>query len=263
MTALPVTIPESFIAVCPMDEPSREKARYWSARLGVPLVMQPRNEKQTPVLVVANNRLEIHVGQPKQKGVFAEFSLAKAHAIQRQEGKNGLLPRAIGLRKHPHATVWDVTAGLGQDGFLLACYGCRVHWVERSPIVAALLEDALERGLADSDTRPILQGNVTLDNADAIDWLHAQRLPPEVIFLDPMFAKANASALSKKEMQVLRLLVGLDDDAPALLAAALRCHPQRVVVKRPLKAPPLDGRAPSFNLQGTTIRYDIYLAEQM
>ncbi len=225
--------------------------------------MQLRNEKQNPILVVANNRLEIHLGHSKQKGVFAEFSLTKAHAIQRQEGKNGLLPRAIGLRKHPHATVWDVTAGLGQDGFLLACYGCRVHWVERSRIVAALLEDAVQRGLADRDTQPILQDHVTLDTADAISWMHEQCSPPEVIYLDPMFAKANASALSKKEMQVLRSLVGLDDDAPELLAAALRCHPQRVVVKRPLKAPPLDGRAPSFSLQGTTIRYDIYLAEQM
>lgn len=263
MTFLPTTVPESPITIYPTDAPSLEKARYWSARLGIPMVSQPKNGQQHSILVVSNNRLELHLGHSKQKGIFAEFSLAKAHAIQRQEGKNGLLSRAIGLRKHPHATVWDVTAGLGQDGFLLACYGCQVHWIERSPIVAALLEDGVERGLADVETRSILQGNVTLNNADALDWLPEQPIPPEVIYLDPMFAKANASALSKKEMQVLRMLVGLDDDAPKLLAVALSCRPHRVVVKRSLKAPPLDGRAPSFSLRGTTIRYDVYLSEKM
>lgn len=36
--------------------------------------------------------------------------------------------------------LWDMTAGLGTDAFVLACAGWRVRMFERSPIVAKLLE---------------------------------------------------------------------------------------------------------------------------
>ena len=62
----------------------------------------------------------------------------------------------------------------------------------------------------------------------------------------------------KKEMRLFRPLVGDDLDAPALLAAALALASHRVVVKRPRKAPCIEGAKPSYVLEGKSSRYDIY-----
>ncbi|MDP2105284.1 MAG: class I SAM-dependent methyltransferase, partial [Desulfobulbaceae bacterium] len=82
---------------------------------------------------------------------------------------------------------------------------------------------------------------------------------PEVVYLDPMYPHRTKSALVKKEMRILRLLVGDDPDAPKLLAAALACARERVVVKRPIKAEPITGPTPSMAIIGKTGRFDVYL----
>ena len=43
-----------------------------------------------------------------------------------------------------------------------------------------------------------------------------------------------------------------------LLQAALDLASHRVVVKRPRKAPPIEGRMPGYVLEGKSSRYDIY-----
>ena len=71
-------------------------------------------------------------------------------------GKADLLVKAVGPHKgstidpatgnRNGAVVWDLTAGLGQDALVLARNGAkRVHMVERHPVVAALLLDAMRR----------------------------------------------------------------------------------------------------------------------
>lgn len=62
----------------------------------------------------------------------------------------------------------------------------------------------------------------------------------------------------EKEMRLFRPLVGDDNDAPALLEAALALASHRVVVKRPRKAPCIAGPKPSHALDGKSSRYDIY-----
>jgi 16S rRNA (guanine1516-N2)-methyltransferase len=73
-----------------------------------------------------------------------------------------------------------------------------------------------------------------------------------------MFPHRDKSALVKKEMRLFRPLVGDDMDAPALLEAALVLASHRVVVKRPRKAPIIDGPKPGYSLDGKSSRYDIY-----
>jgi 16S rRNA (guanine1516-N2)-methyltransferase len=85
-----------------------------------------------------------------------------------------------------------------------------------------------------------------------------QEQAPQVIYLDPMFPHRDKSALVKKEMRLFRPLVGDDMDAPALLEAALALASHRVVVKRPRKAPCIEGPKPSHALEGKSSRYDIY-----
>ncbi len=82
--------------------------------------------------------------------------------------------------------------------------------------------------------------------------------PPQVVHLDPMFPSRDKSALVKKEMRLFKPLVGADDDAPELLAAALALATHRVVVKRPRKAPAIAGTQPTYSLDGKSSRYDIY-----
>lgn len=172
-------------------------------------------------------------------------------------GKKQLLARAVALPRHPGLTVLDATAGLGRDGFTLAALGARVTMAERNPVVAALLRDAHARALADPGAAEAA-ARIEIVEADG-RTLCSPDAPArfDVVYADPMYPQQGKTALAGKEMQVLRELTGGDPDAGALLEARARL---RVVVKRPLKAPPLAGRAPSVTLAGTQARFDVYLA---
>ena len=171
-------------------------------------------------------------------------------------GRKQLLARAVGLHKDPALRVLDATAGLGRDGFTLAALGARVTLAERHPTVVALLEDARARALADPAAAEAA-GRIEIVHADGRKLMG----PPasfDVVYLDPMYPERGKAALAKKELQLLRELTGGDADADALLEAANARR--RVVVKRPLSAPPLAGRKPSLALTGTQARFDIYLS---
>jgi 16S rRNA (guanine1516-N2)-methyltransferase len=116
----------------------------------------------------------------------------------------------------------------------------------------------LRRALADPEVGPIV-AQMRLLCGNAIDLLGAwDGEPPQVIYLDPMFPPRDKSALVKKEMRLFRPLAGTDDDAPALLAAALALATHRVVVKRPRKAEAIAGEPPAYVLDGKSSRFDIY-----
>ncbi len=176
-------------------------------------------------------------------------------------GRNQPLARAMGLKGNANPLIVDATAGLGRDGFVLASLGARVTLLERSPVIAALLADGLDRARQHNETRLITDNHLQLVNIDAAQWL--QQCPaqkrPDVVYLDPMYPHRSKSALVKKEMRLLRAMVGDDVDAPALLAAALECAKKRVVVKRPKGAPLLTGTKPSADIVSKNTRYDLYL----
>jgi len=159
--------------------------------------------------------------------------------------------RAIG----PLGTrVVDATAGLGGDTALLVRLGYRLEAIERHPVAAALLADGLARARALGR----LDRDVPVHAGDARTILQTLVPPPAVVYLDPMFPpKRKDSPLPPKPVQVLRALVGDDDDAAELLGIARRCVTDRVVVKRPLHAPPL---APDVarGHAGKLVRYDVY-----
>lgn len=169
-----------------------------------------------------------------------------------------MIAKAVGVQPGIRPTVLDATAGLGRDAFVLAQLGCVVTLIERQPIIAALLEDGIRRAMADAEVAPIMT-RMRLIGGDAIasmqDW---KEEAPQVIYLDPMFPHRDKSALVKKEMRLFRPLTGDDDDAPALLEAALTLASHRVVVKRARKAPVILGPAPGYVLEGKSSRFDIY-----
>lgn len=197
------------------------------------------------------------------KPLSVDFVAGKAAHRRRFGGGRGqLIAKACGLAKGVTPCIVDATAGLGRDAFVLASLGAQVLLIERVAAIAALLEDGLKRASRHSDTADIA-ARMLLRHGDATHCLAeivaSARFTPQVIHLDPMFPHREKSALVKKEMRLFRELAGDDDDAPRLLAAALDIATHRVVVKRPIKAPPIAGPAPQHTLEGKTSRYDMYV----
>lgn len=179
-----------------------------------------------------------------------------------QGGKKQLLGKATGLAKYPHPHLLDCTGGLGRDAYTLASLGATVTLLERAPPLVRLLQDAHTRALAGETTRAAAE-RLTVIGASAHDYLDAAANDAngprwDVIYLDPMYPEDGKAALPSKEMQVLRELTGGDADADALLPLARRCCSNRVVVKRPSKAPWLNGEKPGLEFKGTQARFDVY-----
>jgi 16S rRNA (guanine1516-N2)-methyltransferase len=174
-------------------------------------------------------------------------------------GKNQLIARAVGLHKGARPEVLDATAGLGGDSYVLAGLGCRVTLLERSPVVAALLEDGLLRLAASSLSElQVIAGRMSLRPPISCEDYLAATDGHELIYLDPMFPGAGGTAAVKKDMQLMRQLLDTPADEVTLLRLALDKARYRVVVKRHRQSPMIDGPAPSYQLMGKAIRYDIY-----
>ncbi len=192
--------------------------------------------------------------------VLVDFSSAGSR-YRRNKGGGELIVRAVAGNKKLRPSVLDATAGLGGDSFVLASHGYPMTLMERSPIVALLLDDGLQRGLCsdDAEVRAIVQ-RMHFQSGDSQGYLEhlADADCPDVVYIDPMFPASRKSAQVKKEMQAFQKIVGADSDSAELLDAALNKAVHRVVVKRPLKAENLAGRAPSFALKGKAVRFDVY-----
>ena len=254
------------LAVGWQDEACRERAESLAHSLALPCVASPDLDAAEPwsqILLVERQGLALCATGRKRPGpVRADFlSGAVAHRRQFGGGTGQLIARACGIRSGIRPTVVDATAGLGRDAFVLATLGCRVHMLERSPVVHALLADGLEQAQAEggAELLEILQ-RMTLEQADGRLWLQqcTQQQRPDVVYLDPMFPHMDKKAQVKKEMLAFRQLVGQDRDDAELLAAALGAARCRVVVKRARKAPAVEGPRASYSLEGKSSRYDIY-----
>ncbi|MBX2808593.1 MAG: class I SAM-dependent methyltransferase [Cellvibrionaceae bacterium] len=246
------------------------RAEQLSQQLQLPLVATaPETLLPGQLLLVLSARcLALCFTGRKQPGAVA-CDLVGGRANHRRHyggGKGQMIARAVGIKGRFRPQVVDVTAGLGQDAFVLATLGCQVSLVERSPIVYQLLKDGLRRA-ADSDDQTLQQIVARMTCCQQQGQVYLQRLASrvDVVYLDPMFPEQNKSLQVKKPMQAFRHLLDGDRDAGELLAAALRSVRYRVVVKRPRKAPELalqfaDAGLPaaSYCLAGKASRYDIY-----
>lgn len=193
---------------------------------------------------------------------FVDFLSAKCEYRRLHGGgRSQLIAKAVGIKPKQTLKVLDVTAGFGQDAYVLACLGCKMTLLERSPIIYQLLEDGLQRARENADFRTL---NIQLHHFNAIEYLTQLNEDeyPDVIYVDPMFPVRQKSALVKKEMRMLKAVVGEDVDADELLTWALKKAAKRVVVKRPKLAPSLKGLSPDLIFKGKSSRYDVYLCRQ-
>lgn len=213
------------------------------------------------LLAVTPTRLELRTVGPNRTGpVFVDL-LGGPVGQRRGVGslRRQLIARAIGF-KHAGLRVVDATAGLGRDAFLMAWLGCHVTAIERSPVIAALLADGLNRAAAEPALAEAVSSRLRLVEGDARDLLPrlAADQPPDVTYVDTMFSPKAKSALARKEMRICRLVTGDDEDASELVATALAHTVSRVVVKRWLRSAALRAN-PDITYRGKTIRYDVYL----
>lgn len=236
-------------------------AQRWALRFSVPCVSPPGSEGVR--LTVDGSGFSLGFANAKRGHPLRVDFLEPPWRGRWSRPNVGadLFRRALGLRGRPGLVV-DATAGLGQDAVWAAGLGNRVVAVERSPVLALMLREALTRALAQHSVAHESLARLTFLESDARVWLRSGMVEgrPDVVYLDPMFEKPKKSAKSPKDMQLLQELLGppVAADDRDLFAAALAAAP-RVVVKRPLKAAPL-AASPRHSWRGQSIRYDVYLS---
>lgn len=234
-----------------------EAARLLASRLGLPLALD--RPSAGLALLVTSTGLALAPLEAGGPGPLKADFVEGAFGHRRRQGLSSAEPlaRATGIHRRGPCAILDATPGLGRDAYLLAALGCRVQACERHPVMAALLADALERAAVVEELESVV-GRVTLRNLDARVAL-SDDPAPDVLVLDPMFPGRTGSALVRKDLRILRRLVGDDSDAPELLQLALETVP-RVVVRRPAGAPPLESpMAPTHAVGGRRTRLDVYL----
>lgn len=166
----------------------------------------------------------------------------------RQSIKNDPLYRALGLHKNKYSTIIDATCGLGGDSLLFAYFGLSILSFEQSELLYTLIDFEIER----------------FKERTKLTWQHRQgdfldsNQAAQIVYLDPMYsASASKKTLPSKEMQLLRAMDLPETEPIELLEMAKTRASNRVVVKRPVKAPQI--AKPDFNLTGKSTRYDVYL----
>lgn len=253
--------------------PSRlEEAQMLAQRLELPALSYGNSLKDT--LKTLPPEGAALVLEPEGLGLYAlDLPGSGPVRVQLEEGALGwriaaerarheAVVKACGLLKATAPLrIFDATAGLLRDACVLAAAGAQVRLAERSPVIAALIADGLQRASQHAVLQPLL-AQLDFHPGDSLRQLAdmaARGEKCDVVYLDPMFPHREKSALVKKEMRVFRSVVGDNDDADALLASALQVAGKRVVVKRPRGAPVLAARKPSLALEGKSARFDIYL----
>jgi 16S rRNA (guanine1516-N2)-methyltransferase len=253
----------SLIAVGYVDKTdvdlAKKIAKKWQLEYIGDSTSAAKHPKLLFLLQVNFQQLElIKLDEPKLGGIKVDFvDGAVAHRRKFGGGRGQDIAKAIGLKHGFSPHVLDATAGLGRDSFVLATLGCTVTMKERMPIVAALLENGLERAKLNNEVSDIAN-RMSLVHASTIEELEFTQ-QPDVIYLDPMYPHREKSAAVKKEMRVFQSLVGEDLDADDLLEPALKLAKYRVVVKRPSYAPPLNDKKPSTSIKMKKNRFDVYV----
>ncbi len=183
---------------------------------------------------------------------------AVGYRLRANEGRKQAVARAVGFGKGVVPNVVDATAGLGRDAFLLAALGAQVTLIERSAFMHERLSEAMAHANAEGGHYAEIMSRMTLLHGDSIQLL--PNLAPDVVLVDPMHPPRHNSALVKKDMRIVREIVGIDTDQLELMNVALACAKKRVVLKWPQHAEPMQGLPPpSHQILGKNTCYDVFM----
>ena len=241
------------IVVCYSEENFREKAEKLAKKLNIE-VKEEISENELALLyderglTLTDGTLEVRGDFAENRNRLSENNLRQEFLVKAVKSKN--------MGENP--LVVDATAGLGEDSILLSASGFRVVMFEYNPVICALLEDAMDRAREIEGLREIVE-RMTLIEGDSTEKMSEISERPEAVFLDPMFPERKKSGLVKKKFQLLQRLEKPATDERKMYEEALKLRPKKIVVKRPLKGPNLEGTKPSFTIKGKAIRYDCIL----
>lgn len=212
------------------------------------------------LLEYRDDRLQVRRLGTRERPWYVDFDSARS-SYRRAfgGGVKQTLARAVGIKGCARPSVVDATAGWGRDAFVLASLGCDVAMLERNPLVAALLADGLRRAAQTPGIAQIVS-RMQLRTGEACDHLRilAADDASDVVYLDPMYPLQSKSAAVKKDLRLLRELLGDPVSEPELFDAAFATARSRVVVKRPKSAPPLTDKAADTVVASSSTRYDVY-----
>jgi 16S rRNA (guanine1516-N2)-methyltransferase len=149
---------------------------------------------------------------------------------------------------------------LGRDAFVLADLGCFVALSEQSTPLSYLLDQARDLALLSANDKvseaanrmKVLWGDSRQRVVDGFD----------VIYIDPMFPERAKTAAVKKDLATVQALhtdSTVVNDPGDLLIWALAQPVERIVMKRPVKAPALGSAKPSHSIKGKTVRFDVFV----
>ena len=191
---------ETFTDIC-IANTYPEKSQPLSKQLNLSICSESNIEQWLDwVNDKKDSTLKLALCSKKQGPVSIDFlSGKKAHRRQFGGGKGQPLVRAMGQLEQGVPKIIDATAGMGGDSYVLASLGFKVQMIERSPIVAALLYDALTRAIQslDADLPAELQEsiqNLSLVNANSADYLLNNQPDVDVIYMDPMYPEKKKKA---------------------------------------------------------------------
>lgn len=271
-----MNMPYTPISISYSSDNTKEDAINFSKITGYPCVSE-QDVNTALSLNFTSDFVEL-CDREKNTSIHIDFlSGDLAHRKQFGGGRGQSIAKAIGLKQGtPPPTVLDATAGLAKDAYVLACLGCPITLLERSPFIVELIHDAIERAKEDEHFKSILDTGFIIIQDSSIDYLNnlseqADTTPdniypdviyPDVIYLDPMYPDRKKSASVKKNMQILQTLLGKDEDTQELLNAALKVAKKRVVVKRPKGSDNLSAIKPTYQVNSKKTRYDIYIIQQ-
>ncbi len=177
--------------------------------------------------------------------------------------KSQNLGKALGLKRMVEPSVLDATAGLGVDSLLMAAAGCNLTMLERSPVVHALLADALLRARSGEAEIKDIVSRMTLIRGDFLEHEFegdsSNGKGYDIVYLDPMFQGKKNSARAGKSMYLLQQLITDHSDEELMLEKALGIANKRVVVKRARLTNLAGNRKPDISFSGSSNRYDVYL----
>ena len=253
--------------VIPASKSAEQVAEEVAEELGLPLARSYTEARASVALVIDTHEVWLQpLEKPRPGRVTVDFSSPDMRH-RRKSGHNEPLGKAVGVKADMKPRVFDATAGLGRDAFVLADLGCEIELSEASPVLHFLLKHAHKTALLSASEKVIQAAErMVISHGDStcrsITGFNA-------IYLDPMFPDRSKSAAIKKDLAAVQSLLtsqslspemarsGLTDQAAELLNWALSQPVERVVIKRPAKSPYLGGVKPSHSITGKTVRFDV------
>lgn len=212
--------------------------------IGIKILSSRRVPTSKFVLEIYGQELKLcFLENPRMKPWQLDFNRVRPGA-----GKDPLL-RAIGGKAR---NVLDATAGWCGDALHIARHGIKVAAIEQHKLIFAMVEHAWA-GINDLE----LKQRLSLKYGSSVKTINQLTYSPDVIYLDPMYPESTKSAATRKEIYLLRNIVGTAGDGREIFDAAMVKAAQRVVVKRPHYA---ESIAPGKvgETRSKLVRFDIY-----